>query len=120
MKMLRTLLVLLLCAMLPLSGLAASGLTGQCPMQAGMANDDGSTMSAEAPDCDAMKSPSANKAKGSLCKVMAQCQMGSLYHPVAEPVVHRPAGHFSPVLFHYAQSLIVRTPDGPWRPPRAL
>jgi hypothetical protein len=120
MKMLRILLVVLLCAVLPLSGLAASGLTGQCPMQAGMANDDGSTMSTEVPDCDAMKSPSANKAKNSLCKAMTQCQMGSLYHPGSKPVVHRPAGHFSPVFFHYAQALIVRTPDGLWRPPRTL
>jgi len=113
--------VLLLCAMLPLSGLAASGLTGQCPMmQADMGSDGGSAMSAGMAQCDAMKSTSVDKARGSLCKATAQCQMGSLYHPVSVPVAHRPTGLFVPIVFHYTQSLIVHTPDGLWRPPRAL
>ena len=121
MSILRTLFILLLCATLPLSGLAASGLTGQCPMmQAGIeVSDDGPAMSTMA-DCDAMKSTSIDKAKSSLCKATAQCQMGSLYHPVSVPVAHRPTGLFSPIIFHYTQSLIVHTPDGLWRPPRAL
>jgi hypothetical protein len=122
MKILRTLLVLLLCAVLPLSGLAASGLTGQCPMMqaVGMVSDGGSAMSAGMTDCDDMKSTSVGKAKGSLCKATAQCQMGSLYHPVAVPMAHRRTGLFSPIIFHYTQSLIAHTPDGLWRPPRAL
>ncbi len=119
--MLRSLLVLLLCAMLPLSGLAASGLAGQCPMmQAGMAGGGGNTMSAEMAGCDAMQSAAPGKAKGSLCKMTAQCQVGSLYHPVSVPVTHRPTGLFSPIVFHYTQSLVVHTLDGLWRPPRSL
>jgi hypothetical protein len=121
MKMLRTFLVLLLCAMLPLSGLAASGLTGQCPMHATMMNDVAST-SAEMAGCESMTSlpDSQGKSKISLCKVTAQCQMGSLYHPVSAPSVARPAGSFFPVRFHYAESLSIRAPDGLWRPPRIL
>jgi len=121
MKIFRTLLVLLLCAVLPLSGLAASGLTGQCPMmQTSMVSDGGSAMPAGMTDCEDMKSTSVGKVKGSLCNATAQCQMGSLYHPVSVPVAHRPTGLFSPIIFHYTQSLIVHTPDGLWRPPRAL
>lgn len=121
MNILRTFFVLLLCAMLPMSGLAASGLTGQCPMQAGMAEDGGKMPSVEMPDCDAMQSTaSPDTARHPLCKAMSQCQMGSLYHPVSAPVTQRPAGLVSPVVFHYAQSLVVHTPDGPWRPPRSL
>jgi hypothetical protein len=118
MNLLRTFLVLLLCAVLPLSGLAASGLAGQCPMQAAMAAGDGSTMQADMPGCDVMKSTSAGKAKGLSCKVTAQCQLGSLYHPASVPVVVRPVGLFRSVVFHYAQSLSVHEPGGLWRPPR--
>jgi hypothetical protein len=121
MKILRTLLVLLLCAMLPLSGLAASGATGQCPMEAAMTGNTVS-MQADMPGCDSM-APShgqPGKSKASLCKVTAQCQMGSLYHPVSSPTLVRPAGSFVPVRFHYAESLSIREPDGPWRPPRSL
>lgn len=120
MKILRTLLVLLLCAMLPLSGLAASGTTGACPMESTMAGD--TAMSADMPGCDSMNPTSSEhgKSKVSLCKVSAQCQMGSLYHPVSSPTVTRPAGSFVPVSFHYAQSLSIREPDGLWRPPQSL
>ncbi|MBS2132235.1 hypothetical protein KEX41_29055 (plasmid) [Burkholderia thailandensis] len=120
MKILRTLLVLLLCAVLPLTGLAASGSAGQCPMQMVMADDMGSTMQGSMAGCDTTKRVSDGKMKGSPCKVSAQCQLGNLYHPVSSPVVLRPAGQYSPVVFHYVQSLPVREPDGPWRPPRAL
>jgi hypothetical protein len=78
MKFLRTLFVVLLCAVLPLTGLAASGTAGQCPMQATMA-DSGSAMSESTPGCESMAAPASqdNKSKGTLCKVTAQCQMGS-------------------------------------------
>jgi len=120
MKLLRTLLLLLLCAVLPISGLAASGLTGDCPMQMSMAAEDGGAMSSEMPGCETMKSPQPGKAKGFLCKVTAQCQLGSLYHPVSTTEVTRPAGLSIPVVFHYAQSLTVRELAGLWRPPRAI
>jgi hypothetical protein len=120
MKFLRTLLLLLLCAALPISGLAASGLTGECPMQTSIATDDGSTMSSEMPGCETMKSAPAGKTKGFFCKATAQCQLGSLYHPVNVTEVTRPAGLSSPLVFHYAQSLSVREPAGLWRPPRAI
>ncbi|MFL9858855.1 hypothetical protein PQR72_24505 [Paraburkholderia madseniana] len=120
MKFLRTLLLLLLCAALPISGLAASGLTGECPMQMSMGYDDSSAMSSDMPGCETMKSSQPGKAKGLFCKVTAQCQLGSLYHPVSRTEVSRPAGLSSPVVFHYAQSLSVREPGGFWRPPRAI
>ncbi len=121
MKILRTLIVLLLCAVLPLSGLAASGAAGQCPME-GVMTTGAVIMSADMASCDSMTPTSGEhgKSKGSLCKVSAQCQMGSLYHPVSIPTVVRPAGPFFPVTFRYIVSLSIRAPDGLWRPPRAL
>jgi hypothetical protein len=121
MKILRTFLVLLLCAMLPLSGLAATGLTGQCPMQAATMSGD-QAMPAGMAGCDGMSQSSGEqgKSKLSLCKVTAQCQMGSLYIPVSAPSIVRPAGLFSSLSFQYAESLSIRAPDGTWRPPRTL
>lgn len=121
MKFLRTFILLLLCAMLPVSGLAASGLAGQCPMQT-TAPATADTVATGMPGCESMKPASGQdgKSKGFLCKATAQCQMGSLYHPVSVPTVVRPAGSFSPVSFHFAESLSIREPDGPWRPPRFL
>jgi len=126
MKLLRTFILLLLCAVLPISGLAASGLTGECPMQhtMSMEADTGMKMSADMSDCDSMKSPAADsakakvKAKGMACKVTAQCQFGSLYHPAARVDVTRPAAFASTIVFHYTQSVPVRDPSGLWRPPR--
>ena len=65
MKFLRTLILLLLCAVLPISGLAASGR--ECPMmQQGMSMsmsmDMDAGMSADTPGCDSMQSSSAGKA----------------------------------------------------------
>ncbi|HDV6324736.1 TPA: hypothetical protein RJR39_000772 [Burkholderia cenocepacia] len=126
MKLLRTFILLLLCAVLPITGLAASGLTGECPMQHTMstAADTGMNMamSAEMSDCDSMQPPSADhakaKAKGMACKVTAQCQFGSLYHPAARADVNRPAAFASTIVFHYTQSVPARDPNGLWRPPR--
>ena len=124
MKLLRTFILLLLCAVLPISGLAASGLTGECPMQhtMSMEADTGMKMSADMSDCDSMKSPAASnakaKAKAMACKVTAQCQFGSLYHPAARVDVTRPAAFASTIVFHYTQSVPVRDPSGLWRPPR--
>ncbi|PCE34049.1 hypothetical protein [Burkholderia ubonensis] len=122
MKLLRTIILLLLCAVLPVSGLAASGLTGACPMQHTMSMEGDAGMSADMPGCDSMKSTSMDKAKakGAFCKSTAQCQFGSLYHPAAKAEISRPAAFASPVVFHYAQSLSVREPNGLWRPPRAI
>ncbi|WP_206997196.1 hypothetical protein [Trinickia mobilis] len=120
MKILRTFLVLLLCAVLPLTGLAAGCVTGECSMQQSMAMDDGSDMSATMPSSDLMKSSTGGKAKGVLGKMTAQCQIGCLYLPVTTLEVTRPAGLSSPVVFNYAQSLIVREQGGLWRPPRSL
>lgn len=124
MRFIRTLFVLLLCAMLPLSGLAASGLTGQCPMQTAVSSSADSGMQGVQgmPGCDAMKSPAADhgKSASTLCKMTAQCMSGSLYHPVSLPVLSRPAGRVSELRFHYAQACPARSPDGLWRPPRAL
>ncbi|KVP21026.1 hypothetical protein WL78_02915 [Burkholderia ubonensis] len=122
MKLLRTFILLLLCAVLPISGLAASGLTGECPMQQTMAMDTDASQSADMPGCESMKASSVYKAKakGAFCKVTAQCQFGSLYHPAATADISRPAVSGTPVVFHYIQSLPVRDPNGLWRPPRLV
>lgn len=122
MQLLRTFILLLLCAVLPISGLAASGLAGECPMQQTMSMDADANMRADMPGCDSMKPSSGDKAKakGMFCKLTAQCQFGSLYHPAAKADVSRPAAIASPVVFHYAQSLPVRDPNGLWRPPRFI
>ncbi|NIF89187.1 hypothetical protein [Burkholderia sp. Cy-637] len=139
MRLLRTLFILLLCATLPLSGLAASGLTGACPMmQAGMGQDGASAMpemggmpgmSASAmngmagmAECDDMKPAPAgqHKAGGHLCKMSAQCQFGNLYHPPLRTDLSRPASLTQPLRFHYTESLVLRDPNGLWRPPRLV
>jgi hypothetical protein len=121
MKFIRTLFVLLLCAMLPISGLAASGLTGECPMQQSVAMQDGIGMSDAMPGCDSMQhSPDSKTSKAGFCKMTAQCQFGSLYYPGAGATIVRPAAPDNRVAFHYSQSLSIRAPDGLWRPPRSL
>ena len=122
MKLLRTVILLLLCAVLPISGLEASGLTGECPMKQTMSMDADASVSADMPGCDSMKPASVDKAKvkGMFCKVTAQCQFGSLYHPAARAEIGRPAAVGTPVIFHYTQSLPVRDPNGLWRPPRLV
>jgi hypothetical protein len=122
MKFLRTFVLLLLCAVLPISGLAASGFLGECPIQQTMSMDMGDGMSTDTSSCDMMKSRSVEKtkAKGVFCKVTAQCQFGSLYHSTARASISRPAAFARPVVFHYADSLAVRDPSGLWRPPRSI
>ncbi|WP_248558074.1 hypothetical protein [Paraburkholderia terrae] len=118
MKFFRTLLILLLCAMLPITRLAASRMVGECPMQQRMSMDDGTSVAMTG--CDSMKSSSTVKAKGGFCKITAQCQFGSLYYPTVTTTVSHPTSGGSLVVFHYAQSLTVREPGGLWRPPRAI
>ncbi len=79
-------------------------------------------MQGDMPGCASMASPSGEpgKSKAPLCKMTAQCQIGSLYHPVSTPTVVRPAGRFFPIRFQYVESLSIRAPDGLWRPPRVL
>ena len=73
MKLLRTFILSLLCAVLPISGLAASGLTGECPMQQTMSMGADASMSGDMPGRDLMKSSSVDKAKAKsvFCKVTA-------------------------------------------------
>ncbi|MGH8778870.1 hypothetical protein [Paraburkholderia sp.] len=120
MKLLRTFLLLLLCVTLPISGLAASGLAGDCPMQQTIAMHDDGSVSTSMPGCDSMKSSPDGKTKVGFCKMTAQCQFGSLYHPGVVATVGRPAAPHSQLVFHYSQSLSIRAPDGLWRPPRSL
>jgi hypothetical protein len=120
MKIVRTILILLLCAMLPLSGLAATGLAGECPMQQSMPMHDDGSMSVEMADCDIMKSPTAGKAKGGFCKATAQCQFASIYYPPLQATVNHPMAASNKVVFQYAESFTGREPSGLWRPPRAI
>lgn len=89
-------------------------------MQMSVRASDGSGMTSGMPGCETMKSSQTEKTKGFFCKATAQCQLGSLYHPVCAPEVTRPAGLSSPVVFHYVDSLSDREPAGFWRPPRAI
>ncbi|QBR01618.1 hypothetical protein [Paraburkholderia pallida] len=122
MKLLRTLILLLLCAVLPLSGLAATGMAGDCPMQQSMSmpmHGDGAA-SVSMPGCDMAKSSSPGKAKGVFCKATAQCQFASIYYPAVPVTVSRPVTRGSPVVFHYTGAFTGRAPAGLWRPPRAV
>ncbi len=89
-------------------------------MQMSAGSDEGSAMSSEMLGCEMTKSSQPEKAKGYFCKATAQCQLGSLYHPVSRLEVTRPAALSSPPQFHYAHSLVDREPAGLWRPPRTL
>lgn len=120
MKILRTIFVLLLCAMLPLSGLAATGLAGECPMQQSMPMRDDGSVSVETPSCDMMKSSTAGKAKGVFCKVTAQCQFASIYYPPMQATVSHPMAAGNQVFSRYAESFTGHEPGGLWRPPRAI
>ncbi|WP_042267221.1 hypothetical protein [Paraburkholderia heleia] len=120
MKILRTILVLMLCAMLPLSGLAATGMAGECPMQQSMPMHDDGSVSAEMPGCETMKPSSASKAKDGFCKGAAQCQFASIYYPPAQATVSHPMTVTRQVVFHYAESFAGHVPDGLWRPPQAI
>lgn len=120
MRLLRTLLVLLLCIALPLDALAASGLTGACPMHDGPATQGAMPAMAAMSGCDGMATvpPARQKACDHACKMSAQCQFGSLHYPAAFAEARRPAALILPVRFHYAATLAVRDPNGLWRPPR--
>ena len=120
MKILRTILVLLLCAMLPLSGLAATGMAGECPLQQSMVMHHDGAMSADMSGCESMKSSTTEKAKGVFCKVTAQCQFASVYYPASPATVSHPVAISNKVVFHYAESFTGREPGGFWRPPRAI
>ncbi|WP_395068079.1 hypothetical protein [Paraburkholderia silvatlantica] len=120
MKILRTILVLMLCAMLPLSGLAATGMAGECPMQQSMPMHDDGSVSVEMSGCETMKPSSASKATDGFCKATAQCQFASIYYPPARATVSHPMTVTRQVAFHYAESLAGHVPDGLWRPPRAI
>jgi hypothetical protein len=123
MKFIRTLFVLLLCAMLPITGLAASGLTGECPMQQqSAATQDADSMADAMPGCDSMTPSQGGKtSKAGFCKMTAQCGFGSLYYSGANAsIVRHAAPASSRIVFHYSQSLSIRAPDGLWRPPRSV
>ncbi len=128
MKLLRAVLVLLLCAMLPISGLAASGLAGACPMHmAGVDNATSATASGamdmqgttDMQDCMTMSDSHDGKVKHPLCKMSAQCEFGSLYYPVDLPRIAQPSHAVAISYFVYAHVFAGRAPDGLWRPPRA-
>jgi hypothetical protein len=122
MKFIRTLFVFLLCAMLPLSGLAASGLTGDCPLQQSAVAADASGMADVMSGCDSMQpSPGGKASKAGFCKMTAQCGFGSCYYSGSNAsVVRHAAPASSRIVFHYSQSLSIRAPDGLWRPPRSV
>ena len=96
MNFLRRLFVVLLCLMLPLTGMAASGLAGAyaMPMPAAMADGPDCAPMADMPDCATMaqassQAPSYPDSHGhSACKMTTQCQLGSLYTPTPAPAAY--------------------------------
>jgi hypothetical protein len=120
MKFLRTLILLLLCAVLPISGLAASGLAGECPMQQSTPMPDDGAVSVDMHGCDMMKSSTPGKAKGVFCKATAQCQFASIYYAPVKATVSHPMAVSNQLAFHYAESFAGRVPGGLWRPPRTI
>lgn len=121
MRLLRTVLVLLLCLALPLDALAASGLTGACPMHDGQAMPGPMPAMAAMSGCDGLATlpPARQKTCDHACRMSAQCQFGSLHHPAVLAEARRPAALILPLRFHYAATLAVRDPNSLWRPPRA-
>jgi hypothetical protein len=111
MKFLRTLILLLLCAVLPISGLAASGLAGECPMQQSTPMPDDGAVSVDMHGCDMMKSSMPGKAKG---------QFASIYYAPVKATVSHPMAVSNQLAFHYAESFAGRVPGGLWRPPRTI
>ena len=117
MKIIRVVMLLWLSLMLPVSGLASSGLTGQCPMQ-----DDAMSLSASGAECGDMAMHdmnSKNAVQKAPCNMDAQCHFGGLYHPVSAPETHS-----SPELSYltplYSASPQVGSTDNNWRPPRVV
>ncbi|WP_326489794.1 hypothetical protein [Paraburkholderia sp. ZP32-5] len=108
--------------MLPFTGLAASGLAGECPMQQSAAKQDADGMAHAMPGCDSMQPSQGGKpSKAGFCKMTAQCGFGSLYYSGSGAgVIRRSLPASSRIVFHYSQSLSIRAPDGLWRPPRSL
>lgn len=124
MKLLRTVLLLLLCAMLPVSGFAASGLAGACPMHSTSADESSAAMASadsamDMQDCMTMSPSHDGKVKHPSCKMSAQCEFGSLYCPVGIPRVEQAAYAVAVSYFVYAHPFAGREPGTLWRPPRA-
>lgn len=100
-------------------------MTGDCPMQmTSMSGEQTGMMATGAAmnmdHCDGMSMPSSGKVKGALCKVAAQCNLGSLYHPSVTPEVAHAPSVARKTGFHYTDALRLRAPDGLWRPPTSL
>ena len=103
-----------------------TGMSDDASNMAAMTTAAPSTMAASAAPtlamdhCDGMSMPAGGKLKGPFCKVTAQCNLGSLYHPAITPEVARPVSIARKTGFHYTDSLRLRAPDGLWRPPTSL
>lgn len=104
-----------------MTGLAATGLSGPCPMQKSMLEVHEIAQMVGMPDCDTMESsPDSSLTDSPTCKTSVHCQLGSLYHPAPHADVARPAERLTPVACFYVHPLIVSDPNGLWRPPRTL
>jgi len=117
MKIIRIVMLLWLSLMLPITGLAGSGLAGECPMM-----ESGSAMSSMSMECGDMAMhdmSSKTPTKKAPCNMDAQCHFGGLYHPTVAPETH--SGPVLSYLTHlYSDSPQVGSTDSNWRPPRAV
>lgn len=122
MKTVRAIIILLLCLVLPISGLAATGSVGWCPMQASSdtGSHDSATTPAAMPDCTMVTASHGDKAKPTQCKYMAQCAMANVYYPASVPTVTRPLGVSTKIRFFYSTQYAFWPAVALWHPPRLV
>ncbi len=112
MKLLRLILIALLTLSLPIHGQAAAGLPSQCTMHM-----DHAKMSHCCPGCD----EADGKLKhGHACKFCQGCSTCGAYQPVAAQSVFHPLEFSQAFNSPSATLIVIRNPDGFWRPPRSI
>ena len=131
MRFIRVLFITLLCMVLPISGMAATGVVMDCPipsaMQWQMAAQADDNASASMDCMQSMEEMSASPShshspvgKNVHCKLLLQCQVSSQYVPVPATGVDAPLMQPRKLVFHYAHTLPALSLSDLWRPPQSL
>ncbi len=132
MRFLRVLFITLLCAVLPISGMAATGVVMDCPipsaLQMAMATEAMDNTQAMNDCMQAMDESAPSQAhsershigKNVHCKLVVQCQVSSQYIPIPSSGVDTPIAQSRKLVFHYARSLSATALNDLWRPPQAV
>jgi len=131
MRFIRVFFITLLCMVLPISGMAATGLVMDCPipsamqMQMAAKMDDNAQMDCmQAMDEAANASASAEQTHAPIgknvhCKLVVQCQVSSQYVPAPATGLDAPLVQARKVVFHYARTLSALPLNDLWRPPQS-